>query len=64
MNSLSSYLFALRQEVVDLEKNVASVVPAAELEQRNIHNELKDTVSQALVEFGGSLKCMIRRFMI
>lgn len=56
MNSLSSDFFALRQKVADLETTVASVVPAAELEQCNRHNELKDTVSQALVEFGSKFE--------
>ena len=56
LNSLSSDLFALRQKMSDLEKTVASVVPAAELEQRNRHSELKDTVSQALVEFGSKFE--------
>ena len=48
---MSSDLFALRQKMSDLEKTVASVDPAAELEQRNRHSDLKDIVSQALVEF-------------
>ena len=48
LRSSTPDLFALRQKVGDLEKTVASVVPASELEQRNKHNDLKDTVTQAL----------------
>ena len=52
LNSLSADLFSLRQELNDLKTIVASTIPASELEQRNRHNELKDQVTQALVEFG------------
>ena len=51
MNSMSKDLFELRQKVYDLERQVATSLPATTMDAKARHVELEDTVTRALVEF-------------